>query len=192
MKIGWFEDIHVLNESPVNFCGVYAIVNGATSMAYVGSSASVASRFSAHKRHLNDHMREGLSHSNRALQDDWDVYGEDIFDFVLLEACPPGMLLAREQRWFDFFGMQNLYNTRKANDPTGAIDAELAADVRELKESGHSTKEISILLKIEERQIYNVMEKVMNSSSGFEPVSPKKHELWGAERFATCDRTVNN
>lgn len=192
MKIGWFNDIETIQASPINFCGIYAIVNGATHMAYVGSSASVASRYSAHKRHLNDHLWEGLSHANQALQKDWNVYGEDMFELVLLEACPAGMLLTREQRWLDFFGMENLYNVRKANDPSGAIDKELAADVRELKESGHSVKEISLLLQIDERQIFGVMERAMNSRAGYEPISPKKHVLWNAERFEACDRTINN
>lgn len=188
MKIGWFEDIHVLPQSPVHFCGVYALVNRATSMAYIGSSASVAARFSAHKRLLNDHLREGLTHSNRALQEDWDIYGEDVFELALLEACPPGMLLQREQRWLDFFGMENLYNVRKANDPTAAVDAELASDIRELKEAGHSTSEISRLLGIDERRIYGVMERVMERA----PISQKKHLSWSVERFGTCDQTINN
>lgn len=191
MKIGWFDNIEIVNESPAHFCGVYAIVNLATRMAYIGSSTSVAARYAAHTRQLNDHLREGLSHNNQALQNDWDIYGEDLFELVLLEACPKGMLLTREQRWLDFFGMENIYNERKASDINAAVDTALAQDIRELKESGHSIKEISLLLQIDERRIYGVVERVMHTTD-YAPISPKKHVLWDAERFAQCDRTINN
>lgn len=192
MKIGWEHDVPVVNASPVNFCGVYALVNGATRRAYIGSSSSVAGRWSKHRRQLNDHNREGLSHANRELQQDWDIYGEDVFEFVLLEACPPSLLLGREQAWMDFFGLADLYNMKQAADPNRAVDAELAADIIELKETGHGNAAVAVLLGIDERQIHSIVEASYNRSL----ISRKMPNLWDdnirvstkeTESGTTCD-----
>lgn len=61
--------------------GVYAIVNGSTERTYIGSSSRLASRWIEHRSRL----RAG-THTNRALQTDWNECGERMFAFVALES----------------------------------------------------------------------------------------------------------
>jgi group I intron endonuclease len=75
-------------------CGVYAIRCGERS--YVGSSAEMETRWKRHKSRL----RAG-KHKNPHLQNAWNKYGEDAFEFVILEECEPALLIEREQYWID-------------------------------------------------------------------------------------------
>lgn len=62
--------------------GVYKITNKITGKFYIGSSKHIESRFKEHKKMLNDGW-----HNSEDLQNDWDTYGEDNFDFsILIEA----------------------------------------------------------------------------------------------------------
>lgn len=156
MKIG-LQDVAPLMDSPQHFCGVYGIVNAATKQSYIGSSISVGARFNQHRRQLNDPMRRGLSHTNRALQEDWDIYGEDVFDFVLLEACGSSELLIREQAWLDFIGADYLYNKNKASGTGRAIDPGLLQDVWELKKAGCTVNAIAKLTGMTMRETVRVL-----------------------------------
>ena len=77
--------------------GVYAIVHTASGRMYVGSSVRLRRRWADHRRLL----RRG-SHSNRYLQAAWSTYGEDAFEFVLLEEVADiTKVIEREQAWLD-------------------------------------------------------------------------------------------
>lgn len=75
-------------------CGVYAI-RSADKM-YIGSSVDISTRFIRHRYHL----RKG-DHVNQYLQNAWNKYGEEAFEFVVLEECPVDQLLDREQHYLD-------------------------------------------------------------------------------------------
>lgn len=75
--------------------GVYVISCLPTGEVYVGSSATLAPRLWAHRSQL----RAG-SHPNRALQEAWVRWGEDNFDFLVVENLPEwDGLAAAERRW---------------------------------------------------------------------------------------------
>jgi group I intron endonuclease len=77
--------------------GVYCILNRVTRKRYVGSAAySFANRWKTHRKQL----RSGCHHSV-LLQRAWDKYGEDAFDFLVIQRCVPSCCLAVEQRWMD-------------------------------------------------------------------------------------------
>ena len=59
--------------------GVYKIQNNENSKKYIGSSTNIENRFLRHKSLL----RKGIHH-NKALQDDWNKYGEEAFSFELI------------------------------------------------------------------------------------------------------------
>lgn len=59
---------------------IYGIRNQATGRVYVGRTNCIDNRWRSHKNRL----RRG-SHSNSALQWDWVFYGEDTFEFFVLE-----------------------------------------------------------------------------------------------------------
>lgn len=62
------------------FFGIYKIICRKNNRSYVGQSNNVLSRMGDHVRQL-----ERGSHSNKALQSDYDLYGADAFDFFFLE-----------------------------------------------------------------------------------------------------------
>lgn len=76
--------------------GVYAITHLDSTRVYIGSSVNVPRRWSSHRRDL----RRG-THPNRYLQAAWTKYGEQAFAFAVVEECPPGLLVQREQAWLD-------------------------------------------------------------------------------------------
>lgn len=71
---------------------IYLIVNLINNKIYVGSAVDFEDRVRLHKLHFS----RG-SHHNRHLQAAWDLYGEDVFKFVIVEYTHN--LLEREEHW---------------------------------------------------------------------------------------------
>ena len=63
--------------------GIYGIRNRATGRMYVGQTASIRPRLLAHLSNLR-----GRRHIKLKLQMDWDNYGPDAFDWLVLELLP--------------------------------------------------------------------------------------------------------
>lgn len=80
--------------------GIYEIVNIKNGNKYVGSSKDIYGRWVRHKRSLNIGK-----HHNHHLQNAWDLYGEDCFEFHILERDLDGRKerFDREQFWYDFY-----------------------------------------------------------------------------------------
>lgn len=72
-------------------CGVYKISNSITKDFYIGSSQNIAERWRKHRWHLN----KGV-HANRYLLRSWAKYGQENFEFSILEECTFNVLLERE------------------------------------------------------------------------------------------------
>ena len=76
---------------------IYAITHLASGKQYIGSAINYVKRWRDHKWELR-HNR----HSNIHLQRAWNKYGEDAFEFTILEVVPDvNQLLEREQHWID-------------------------------------------------------------------------------------------
>ena len=76
---------------------IYAIENIANGKVYVGSTSNTYSRWMDHKSAL----RRGNHHSYR-LQEDWNTYGMESFNFKVIEDCVlEEERLNREQYWID-------------------------------------------------------------------------------------------
>jgi predicted GIY-YIG superfamily endonuclease len=76
---------------------VYAIVNNVNGMTYVGQTNCFLQRVHTHKSNL-----AGLnSHTNKMLQQDYDKYGKEAFDFVVLkEICAAEYATEEEMKRF--------------------------------------------------------------------------------------------
>lgn len=74
------------------------IRNKANGKVYVGSAVKLNKRWDNHKSDLRKNK-----HHSKHLQSAWNKYGQESFDFVLLEECIPEVLIMREQNWIDFF-----------------------------------------------------------------------------------------
>jgi group I intron endonuclease len=80
-------------------CGVYQIINNINGHFYIGSTYDFRKR---RNRHLF-HLRKG-THENDHLQKAFHLYGEEAFQFILIEALEPendAQLWAGEQYYID-------------------------------------------------------------------------------------------
>lgn len=77
--------------------GVYMILNVATNMYYIGSAFNFDKRFKNHKIELQYNR-----HCNPYLQNAWNKYGADKFDFIILEPAHKSVLIKHEQFWLDY------------------------------------------------------------------------------------------
>jgi len=77
--------------------GIYAITHTDSKRVYVGSAVKLSKRWRAHRG-----MLRKANHPSRFLQRAWTKYGEEAFDFSVLEVVDdPNTLIAREQFWID-------------------------------------------------------------------------------------------
>jgi group I intron endonuclease len=91
--------------------GIYKILNTHNRMIYVGSAVDFQQRFYLHIYHLNAN-----THFNKHLQNAWNKYGENAFEFKILEFCEKDNLIKREQHWIDWtlcYQREIGYNSRR-------------------------------------------------------------------------------
>jgi group I intron endonuclease len=89
--------------------GVYGIQNKINSNMYIGSSIDIHSRW---RQHLH-RLRTG-GHVTPHLRAAWAKYGEDQFDFFVIELCEPEKRVALEQYWIN--KLEPVYNATKSAD----------------------------------------------------------------------------
>jgi len=102
--------------------GIYKIVNKINNKFYLGSSKNLEKRWIQHKSNL-----EKDNHINIILQRAWNKYGQNNFEFIILESCEESKLFEREQFYIDTLkpkynvglksiGGDNLTNNPKRDD----------------------------------------------------------------------------
>lgn len=84
---------------------IYRIYCLPTGKSYIGKSTNVKSRFRCHRFAL----RRG-THYSTEMQSDWDKYGEDTFQFKVLEVCTSANVDEREEYWT--LSLENTYNKK--------------------------------------------------------------------------------
>lgn len=87
---------------------IYKIINLVNDKFYVGSTIHKKVRFREHRKQLR-----GNRHHCKHLQAAWNKYGEDKFDFRVVEEVPEGISLQNvEDRWLkEHVGKDYCYNT---------------------------------------------------------------------------------
>lgn len=85
--------------------GIYEIVNKINGHRYIGSAVSIRVRWGTHLCVLRSN-----NHHSKYLQNAWNKYGEDNFDFNVIEICDKDSLLNREQYYMDIVKPE--YNIR--------------------------------------------------------------------------------
>jgi group I intron endonuclease len=78
--------------------GIYKITNLKNGKFYIGSSKDIEFRWGEHKKHLN-----GNYHINKKLQNAWNFYGKENFEFTIIELINDFDLLVKEQFYLDMF-----------------------------------------------------------------------------------------
>lgn len=81
---------------------VYSILNTSNGKIYVGQTTQGRTRFS---QHISSLRRD--NHPNNHLQSSWNKYGEDSFEFNVLENCDNSRLDANEKWWINYFDATN-------------------------------------------------------------------------------------
>lgn len=76
--------------------GIYCIININNKKRYIGSSKNIYQRLSKHRSLLRNNK-----HQNILLQNSWNKYKEDNFDYYVLEFCDEDVLEIREQHYID-------------------------------------------------------------------------------------------
>lgn len=75
--------------------GVYLIKNNVTLRVRVGSAKDIQKRFSNYKARLRG------GNGNKLMQDDFNEYGEQSFEFIILEECLVKDLYVREKHYLE-------------------------------------------------------------------------------------------
>ena len=79
-------------------CGIYKIENKINGKIYIGQSNNIYKRWYSHKNSLRRNV-----HDNDYLQNAWNKYGEENFEFSIVEICENDVdvLNSREQFYID-------------------------------------------------------------------------------------------
>ena len=118
--------------------GIYQIENIKTNYKYIGQTKNLSSRFIGHINAL----RHGI-HGNSRLQNSWNMYGEEFFDYQVLEYVDdPRTLHEKEMQWIKKLENEKLFNGRYAQNGTTSLHIKTG------------TKLISISVSNEEYRIY--------------------------------------
>lgn len=96
--------INIKSKSTKNI-GIYSIMNKLNNKIYIGQSVDINKRFIKHRTLLNNNK-----HNNLHLQQAWNKYGENNFEFSIIEYCEKCDLNGKEKYWINYYNSTNKNN----------------------------------------------------------------------------------
>lgn len=89
--------------------GIYCILNKINNKKYIGQTYDLHYRWNRHRSDLNCQR-----HSNKHLQSSWNIYGEDAFEYIVLEYCSLEIIDEKEKYWINYYdSIRTGYNQAK-------------------------------------------------------------------------------
>ena len=86
---------------------IYLIKNNVTLRCRIGSAKDIKKRWSNYLANLR------AGNGNKLMQKDFNDWGEQAFDFIILEECNVKDLLSREKYWLEQYSDVAMYNSNK-------------------------------------------------------------------------------
>ena len=128
--------------------GIYAIT-GPNDKVYIGSSINVHKRWTIHKNQLRNNK-----HHSAHLQRAWNKYGEDAFEFSMLEyITDKTLLINREQFYLDTIISEKRYNISPTAGSSLGIKrtADFKQKVSQRRKGSKHTNESRALMRISQK-----------------------------------------
>ena len=115
--------------------GIYGIRNKVNNKIYVGKTGmNFGDRWDSHKALLRNNK-----HDNPYLQNAWNKYGEQNFEFIVIEDCNIDKLNEREMYWIKYYKDKNLaYNIHNGGDGGHNLGKHLSEETK--KKIGEKNK----------------------------------------------------
>lgn len=148
-KINIFEDLE--SEAENSNCGIYKITNLKNNKGYIGQSTDIKTRWKNHKFELKNNI-----HHNEHLQSSFNKYGEDAFEFRILERTDKENLDDAEAYWINYFDTTNPekgYNLRY-----GGNNSQKREDIQE---------QINLINELRKKEAHYFKMRHINSNGGF-------------------------
>jgi group I intron endonuclease len=158
-----------------NETGVYKIINLINNKIYIGSSTNEKGGF---KDRINTHIRllNRNTHPNKHLQSAWNKYGEDNFEFKVIEVVKgKEKIIEREQYYIDSCGV--------IDNKIGYNKSPIANSQLGFKHSNETKKKMSDSAKIYSNEISKRMKELRTGQTLSETTKKKISEkLTGLKR----------
>jgi len=156
--------------------GLYQIINTRTGQRYIGATRNnFHQRFYMHRWSLNRGAEEdaAVKSANTPLQEDWNTFGEESFEFQVLEAGPRNLSKQERKAWCNaneskyidpFIETDKLYNLRKGGTK-GSFSKKATKSWRSSRSPGKGTpliwtdqkgKEFYFESQIEAARFFNI------------------------------------
>lgn len=142
--------------------GIYSIVNKINKKIYIGSSSKLKKRFPDHKRELNLQV-----HRNPYLQLSWNKYGEENFEFSVIEYCEKSELIEREVYYISFYNNLNSKFGYNLAVPMKTASMEANESFRKkcsMAHKGITPKNINIIREKQRRPVDLFIDGIFQSS----------------------------
>lgn len=99
--------------------GIYFIGCTGNGKGYVGYSKNVPERLGDHKSALK---RNAYKRKRPYMQASYNKYGEDTFQYCLIEECSPDILAVREKFWIEFLGTKLPWGFNQTDGGEGVVN----------------------------------------------------------------------
>lgn len=120
-------------------CGIYEIINVINNKRYIGQSTNINTRFRSHKNKLRKNQ-----HRNPYLQNAWNKYGEQNFNFHIIKICNDVELDEFEQKYIEIYNTCNReygYNIDNGGNSNKHLSEETLEKISEARKRENLSEE---------------------------------------------------